>query len=52
MTTDGYISVRIILGSVEGGQFFSFIVEEVVHHYTLSSLLQIITTHGALSSHI
>ena len=52
MTTDGYIAVRIILGSVEGGEFFSFIVEEVVRCYTLSSLLQIIMTHGALSSHI
>ena len=52
MTTDGYIAVRIVLGSVEGGEFFSFIVEEVVRRYTLSSLLQIITTHGALSSRI
>ena len=52
MTTDGYIAMCIVLGSVKGGEFFSFIVEEVAGHYTLSSLLQIIMTHGALSSHI
>ena len=52
MTTDGYIAMHIVLGSVKEGEFFSFIVEEVVCHYTLSSLLQRMMTHGALSSHI
>ena len=42
MTIDGYIVTCIILGSVEGEEFFDLIVEDVLCGYALSSLLNLI----------
>ena len=38
MTVDGYIGTRVVLGSVDGDEFFDFIVEDVVC-FSLSLLL-------------
>ena len=41
MTIEGYVATCIVSGSVEGEEFFNFIVEDVVCHDALSSLAQL-----------
>ncbi len=50
MTVDGYVATCIISGSVQGDEFFDFIVEDVVCHDT-HLLFSMAANHGPLSFH-
>ncbi len=50
MSVDGYVATRIISGSVQGDEFFDFIVEDVVCHNT-HLLFSMAANHGPLSFH-
>ena len=51
MTIKGYVATRIVSGSVEGEEFFNFIVEDVVCGYT-HTFYDSWTCCHCLSSHI